>query len=65
LFTEQKNLSDMEILLVTLLSILQPTSPTEGYGDLFTKERGTSPTEGYGDLFTKEPSPTEGYGDLF
>ncbi len=52
----------MELLLTLLLAF---NSPTEGYGDLFTKDK--SPTEGYGDLFTKDrgASPTEGYGDLF
>jgi len=59
----------MELLLTILLAFSTPIgpSPTEGYGDLFSKDRGTSPTEGYGDLFTKDKgaSPTEGYGDLF
>jgi len=50
----------MELVLTLLLAL---SSPTEGYGDLFTKD--TAPTEGYGDLFTKDSSPTEGYGDLF
>jgi hypothetical protein len=56
----------MELLLTVLLAFLpKEGSPTEGYGDLFTKDK--APTEGYGDLFTKDKgsSPTEGYGDLF
>jgi hypothetical protein len=57
----------MELLLTILLAFSTPKgpSPTEGYGDLFTKDK--APTEGYGDLFTKDKgsSPTEGYGDLF
>ena len=52
----------MELVLTLLLAL---SSPTEGYGDLFSKDK--APTEGYGDLFSKDKgsSPTEGYGDLF
>ena len=38
----------MELVLTLLLAL---SSPTEGYGDLFSKDKGSSPTEGYGDLF--------------
>ncbi len=57
----------MELLLTILLAFSTPkeASPTEGYGDLFIKDK--APTEGYGDLFKRDrsASPTEGYGDLF
>jgi hypothetical protein len=54
----------MELLLTLLLAV---GGPTDGFGDLFGKDKGTSPTDGYGDLFIKEKesAPTDGYGDLF